>query len=155
MTSEFTKKLQKKNHRKRYKNLHNARRARNCDKQRVRALKAYSGGNPRCMCECGCTEVKSVYLDLDHVNSDGAAHRKALGVGRHGGHTMYSELEKRGWPNDPPLRVLCVKCNVGRHRNGGQCPELGLLTAKEKRIRKKASEVKVVDNLPSLFDGLE
>jgi hypothetical protein len=95
--------------------------------QRLReiAIEKYSNGTSCCMCECGCRESKLIYLDLDHVNGDGAAHRRLLfGNRNQAGHSFYVRLKKLGWPNDPPLRVLCVKCNVGRQRNGGRCPEL-------------------------------
>ncbi len=100
---------------------------------RLEALKAYGGAEPSCMCECGCKENRAVYLDLDHIDNNGAAHRRAIREGtRTVGVNFYRAMKKLGWPKDPPLRVLCVKCNVGRHRNGGQCPELGIIEPRDR-----------------------
>jgi hypothetical protein len=100
---------------------------------RLEALRAYGGESPACSCECGCRESKFVYLELDHVNNDGAAHRKLLMGKRYGGIGFLTILKRLGWPKDPPIRVLCVKCNVGRQRNQGQCPELGMLPVSSRR----------------------
>ncbi len=147
--------------------------ARTFQKIRLRALKAYSGGNPRCMCECGCTESKVIYLDIDHVNNDATEHfeklgivsrRNARGAKTYGsGGSFLHALRRLGWPNDPPLRVLCLKCNAGRQRNGGQCPELGILSHGERRKRwREAKKAKTppsaqppADAQPTLFDGME
>jgi hypothetical protein len=94
---------------------------------RLEALTAYGSDPPCCMCECGCKENRVLLLDLDHVNNDGADHRRKLCNRRCEGNSFYRKLRKLGWPKDPPMRVLCVKCNVGRQRNGGQCVELGIL----------------------------
>lgn len=126
--------------------------------ERIEALTVYSGGKPRCSCECGCSESRHILLDLDHVNNDGAAHRESLGLTRkHGSRTISEALKKAGWPKDPPLRVLCVKCHIGRHRNGGQCPELGILPLSERRRhRKKLCEPSAAGYAgpPTLFDAL-
>ncbi len=101
------------------------------ERLRMEALRVYGGNVPRCNCECGCEESKIVYLDLDHPNNDGADHRRALGCGRTG--HFVRALKRAGWPKHPPIRVLCVKCNVGRQRNGGQCPELGIISVGVKK----------------------
>ncbi len=78
-------------------------------------LVAYSADPPYCAC---CGETEMAFLTLDHINDDGAEHRKAL----RGAVMFYQHLRKAGCPNEPPLRVLCWNCNCGRRANGGTCP---------------------------------
>ncbi len=67
------------------------------DALRLQTLIAYGGDPPTCMCECGCRESKIVYLDLDHVNNDGAEHKKrVLGKKTCGAHVLYRYLRDRG-----------------------------------------------------------
>ncbi len=77
------------------------------------AMDAYGGA-----CAC-CGESRIEFLQLDHVNDDGPKHRYATGRSAGGG--FYSYLRKHGWPNDPPLQVLCGPCNwaFGTY---GKCP---------------------------------
>ena len=77
---------------------------------------------------CGNTEFDQ--LQLDHVNGDGAEHRRLIvGAPRQGGIAFYRKLRALGWPHDPPLQVLCHVCNrnkediegkSGRRAEGGQ-----------------------------------
>ncbi len=70
---------------------------------KIEALNAYGGA--RCV-HCGETNLKA--LQLDHVNDNGKEHRLALtGSARLGGWPFYRKLKALGWPNDPPLQVLC------------------------------------------------
>jgi hypothetical protein len=57
------------------------------------------------------------------VNNDGAKHRAAFGRGdpRAGGKDFYRHLKAAGFPNDPPLQVLCANCNFGKSLRG-VCP---------------------------------
>lgn len=79
---------------------------------RCEMLAAYGGA-----CKC-CGESESVFLELDHVNDDGAAHRREIG---RGSKRTYAVLKRRGWPQEGH-RLLCANCNQGRARNGGICP---------------------------------
>lgn len=89
---------------------------------KIEALQRYGG---TCVC---CGESRIPFLTLDHPNDDGAEHRRQLNVGRDyeigkvPGNVFYRSLQKLGWPNDPPLRVMCFNCNMGRRCNGGICP---------------------------------
>jgi hypothetical protein len=56
---------------------------------------------------CPCGEDDKDVLTLDHVNDDGAAHRMETGTR---GFNFYIYLRKNGFPNNPPLQVLCLKC---------------------------------------------
>lgn len=81
---------------------------------KIAAFAAYGG----CFCKC-CSEDQLDFLTLDHVNGDGAEHRRAVG---RGGTAFYQWLRRNNYPNDPPLEVLCWNCNIGRYRNSGVCP---------------------------------
>lgn len=81
-------------------------------KDRVRRIRedvfrAYGG---ECAC-CGETELSM--LQLDHVNNDGAEHRRQLGC-RTAGWTFYARLIKLGYPTEPPLQVLCGSCHFSK-----------------------------------------
>lgn len=79
-------------------------------KFRQRVLNTY--GN-KCAC---CNESRQEFLNVDHTNNDGAAHRKITG----GGHSFYKWLVKAGCPREG-FRLLCSNCNFSRGRYG-YCP---------------------------------
>lgn len=70
------------------------------------------------VCRC-CGEMEPKFLSIDHINNDGAEMRKS---GKHsrGGVAFYQWLRKSGFPKG--FQVLCMNCNMGKHRNGGVCP---------------------------------
>lgn len=85
-------------------------------KLRAEALRAYGGDPPVCV---GCGEEDEEVLTLDHVNNDGRSHRKGMyvnsGRARPGsGGNMYGWLKAKGWPKEPPIRILCANCQL-RH----------------------------------------
>lgn len=82
---------------------------------RLAALLHYSGGDLRCNC---CGERNIEFLGLDHINDDGAAHRKELGI--YGGRGFYAWLRKTGYTYDG-LAVACHNCNMARAMYG-RCP---------------------------------
>lgn len=67
------------------------------------------------MCSC-CGESDKTFLTLDHVNNDGAEHRRKIGMG----HIFYRWIIDHAFPDT--IKVLCYNCNSGRYRNGGICP---------------------------------
>lgn len=69
-------------------------------------------------CSC-CGEREPIFLDLDHINNDGAAHRREVGNGAQ----VMLELKAQGWPRDR-VQLLCCNCNQGKARNGGVCPHV-------------------------------
>ena len=86
-------------------------------KLRLEAFNHYGG--PICAC-CGETIIQ--FLTLDHVNNDGAEERRRLnGTNKRAGWGFYVYLRQQGYP-PLPLQVLCLNCNIGRHKNGGVCP---------------------------------
>jgi hypothetical protein len=91
-------------------------------KQSLRDIKAETFeayGGAKCYC---CGETIFVLLGIDHMNNDGAQHRKEMtGSTRSGGgRVLYLWLKRNNWPSG--FQVACFSCNMGRHLNGGICP---------------------------------
>ena len=59
-----------------------------------------------------CGEDTFRLLCLDHVNGGGNEHVKSIGCGF--GNGFYLWLKRNGYPNNPPLQVLCRKCNSNK-----------------------------------------
>lgn len=84
----------------------------------------YSEGQPRCACP-NCyyhTHDCSIdFLTIDHINNNGAEHRRKLFGNRLiGGYAFYTWIIKNNFPED--LQVLCMNCQFGRKFNNGVCP---------------------------------
>jgi hypothetical protein len=62
---------------------------------------------------CPCGEKDLVVLTLDHVNNDGAQHRAAINKKGTG---FYLYLRRNGFPNEPPLQVLCLNCQYRKNQ---------------------------------------
>ena len=69
-------------------------------------------------CAC-CGEGQMDFLTIDHVNEDGADHRKTL-TSAGGGYAIYSWLVENDFPDD--FQVLCWNCQWGKKKNDGVCP---------------------------------
>lgn len=81
------------------------------ERERAAVFEAYGGH----ICAC-CGETQRIFLTIDHVENDGAAHRKQIKWGSE----MFSWLRRNNFP--PGFQVLCRNCNWGKHANGGTCP---------------------------------
>lgn len=79
-------------------------------KAKIEAFDAYGR---TCVC-CGQT-FDDVFLTLNHVNNDGAAHRKLTGT-----RNMYIWAKQHGYP--PNLETNCWNCNGAKLVNNGICP---------------------------------
>lgn len=84
-----------------------------------------------CLC---CGESDKRFLSIEHLNNDGAAHRRSL-AGRSPDHTI-RDLRKRGWPTG--YATLCFNCNMGKARMGGACPHV------IDRAREALQEIKTI-----------
>lgn len=73
-------------------------------------------GGYKCSC---CGETEPMFLSIDHVHNDGAKERKS-GLYRGSGSAFYQWLRKNGFPSG--YQVLCMNCQIGKHKNGGLCP---------------------------------
>lgn len=83
------------------------------DRVRDEVYQAYGGY--RCNC-CGVDE--RAFLSIDHVNNDGAHHRRLHGHVT--GEQMHRWLLRNGFP--PGFQVLCMNCQWGKRNNNGVCP---------------------------------
>lgn len=77
---------------------------------RLRALEALGG---KCAC---CGESTFEFLQFDHVESDGAEHRKEIGKAGLTPAVVMREPER--------FQVLCCNCNFAKGM-WGSCPHLG------------------------------
>lgn len=84
-------------------------------KEQVRALKEEVLNTYGGKCEC-CGETIIEFLTIDHINNDGAAHRKRVGKGKR----IYADIKAQGYP-EGQYRVLCFNCNISRGFYG-YCP---------------------------------
>jgi hypothetical protein len=75
---------------------------------RKKALSAY--GNK---CQC-CGERQENFLTFDHINNDGAEHRKRL-TNTRGGNILYW-LINNNFPDS--IQILCYNCNCSRGFRG-------------------------------------
>ena len=84
-------------------------------KLKLAVLNGYGG--PICRC-CGETHIE--FLSIDHINNDGAAHRRSLPKSASsGGSGFYAWLKKNNFP--PGFQVLCMNCNFAKGKYG-YCP---------------------------------
>jgi hypothetical protein len=77
-------------------------------RRRFRVIEAYGG-----VCKC-CGEAEWKFLSLDHVNNDGAEHRKKIGQSQ-----IYKWAEDNEYPKT--LQLLCYNCNMAKGFYG-KCP---------------------------------
>jgi hypothetical protein len=92
---------------------------------RMQILRHYGrGGKVACAC---CGEATLEFLQIDHVDNDGAEHRRS--IRRKSGEQFYKWLRSNGYP--PGFQVLCCNCNFAKGRYG-ECPH--------ERIRREAIE---------------
>lgn len=83
---------------------------RRSQKDRLIALQHYGG---KCVV---CGETLIIFLTIDHINNDGAAHRKSINGHNHGGVDMGAWLRRNNYPDG--FQVLCVNCNHAKGRIG-------------------------------------
>jgi hypothetical protein len=66
----------------------------------------YSNGTMKCK-KCGYDNVDA--LSIDHINNNGAEHRKRIGI-LNGGQEFYMWLIKNKFPSG--YQVLCLNCQM-------------------------------------------
>jgi hypothetical protein len=69
-------------------------------------------------CYC-CGESMREFLEVDHVENNGAAHRTLIGNRK--GANLSRYLVKKGFPKDIKLQLLCANCNKAKEYHG-VCP---------------------------------
>lgn len=67
-------------------------------------------------CAC-CGEQTDAFLTIDHINNDGAAHRKQM---KTKGSAIWKWIRDNRYPKT--MQTLCMNCNFGKHINKGICP---------------------------------
>ncbi len=82
------------------------------EKTKAETLAHYGG-----VCAC-CGESDPIFLNIDHIDQRGAAHRKVQPEAI-GGARFYYFLKKNGYPKG--YRVLCFNCNFATYHRG-VCP---------------------------------
>lgn len=82
---------------------------------KAEVITAYGG---RCVC---CGENTFEFLSIDHVNNDGAAHKRMLKSAKVG-QNMYRWLKKHNFPKDG-FQLLCMNCNFAKGKYG-VCPHV-------------------------------
>lgn len=89
--------------------------ARCVKKLRNEAIQAYGG---KCVC---CGESIPEFLHLDHVNNDGAEHRRELKGDSKGSNSLavLRWAKENGWP--PRLQLKCHNCGMAEGFYG-RCP---------------------------------
>lgn len=75
---------------------------------RTQVLEAYGS-----TCAC-CGETTEAFLQVDHVDNDGAQHRKMVPAV-----ALYAWLCKADFPKN--FQLLCANCNIAKHQRGC-CP---------------------------------
>lgn len=87
----------------------------NSRRKRAAVFNHYSNGKVECVC---CGEKMFEFLSIDHINNDGAKHRREI-------HTenLAGWLIKNNFPQG--FQVMCMNCNCGKFRNKGVCPHNG------------------------------
>jgi len=102
-------------------------------------------GGYKCVC---CGETEPMFLTIDHINNDGAKHRRQISGKRHmAGYHTYKWLMDNNFPDG--FQVLCMNCNHGKRMNNGICPhqvrrndypEMGVEPSGSKRIAPQVGE---------------
>ncbi|GAF67281.1 unnamed protein product, partial [marine sediment metagenome] len=81
-------------------------------KHRFKLKKAAFENYGGTICKC-CGETEIDFLCLDHIDNDGAEHRKIVGGGNH----FYRWLKNNKYPK-LRLQVLCYNCNNSKKIRG-------------------------------------
>jgi len=58
-----------------------------------------------------CGTTINIFLTIDHINNNGATHRKQK-AGKNGGHNIYAWLRKNNYPEG--FQTLCFNCNCAK-----------------------------------------
>lgn len=95
---------------------------------RAEVIERYGG---RCAC---CGESAFYFLTIDHINNDGAAHRRQIGRA-----SLYKWLRDNDYPKG--FQVLCYNCNCAKGRYGlGVCPHQAQIERLDDYILRLKSE---------------
>ena len=88
------------------------------NERRRKCLVHYSENPPKCYC---CGEMTLEFLTIDHINNDGAEHRRQLTKSKVRGGNIYGWIIKNNFPKI--FKVLCYNCNCAKGFYG-KCPHV-------------------------------
>lgn len=88
----------------------------------------------KCAC-CGENNIK--FLTIDHINNDGAKHRKNENINT--GNSTYRWIIKNNYPKN--LQLLCWNCNCSKN-SYGYCPHQ-ISYEQHLKNKQKESELKI------------
>lgn len=86
------------------------------DVKRMKILEHYSCSPPKCVC---CGESTLEFLTIDHINNDGAEHRRQFNLQ---GPKILNWIIRNSFPEG--FQVLCWNCNWGKQVNNVICPHI-------------------------------
>jgi hypothetical protein len=67
--------------------------------------------------ECAyCHDKRTLFLTIDHIENNGAEHRRQQRSGQNGGHNIYAWLRKNNYPKG--FQTLCYNCNCTKAQIG-------------------------------------
>lgn len=96
--------------RERQRQQYHASKATRCERANVKNLEikreVFAHYGSKCAC---CGESIFEFLSIDHINNDGAAHRKELKMTGMG---FYRWLRRNSYP--PGYQLLCLNCNLAK-----------------------------------------
>lgn len=84
-------------------------------KREALALRIFAHYGMACACP-GCGVTERTFLTIDHMDNDGAEHRRSKGAR---GYDLYNWLARNGYPER--FQTLCRNCNWGKHVGDGVC----------------------------------
>ncbi len=79
-------------------------------KKKIKVLSHYSNDTMQCKC-CGENHIE--FLTIDHINNNGAEHKRKENI--KSSSVLYTWLIKNKFPEG--FQVLCFNCNIGKGRN--------------------------------------
>lgn len=80
-------------------------------------------------CQC-CGESERSFLTIEHLKGNGGKERKICGPLA----VMRKAIRSRDFSQ---YTILCMNCNVGKHRNGGVCPHI------KEKVKRMLSEARM------------
>lgn len=85
-------------------------------------------------CAC-CGESEQAFLEIDHINNNGADHRREIGR-----MDICVWIVENNYP-EGMFQILCANCNHGKYRAGGVCPHEKARYRQEKWMAAVATEI--------------
>lgn len=105
-------------------------------RERIKEAVFAAYGGYKCAC---CGETEPLFLTIDHIDNNGAEHRRKITGKRHSaGYHTYKWLLKNNFPDG--FQVLCMNCNYGKRMNNGVCPHKGRFNDYSKEVGPSGSK---------------